>query len=596
MQIWEGELMIKEYIIELGLDAVKDKIKDDQAERQVRSRLEDFVQRQRKLNVCCSREEEIDFEGLVEYLQENFLGDIKIRLFGTRKEREVARNTIIAKAITYSEANTSLSRRRVIKLIDGSIDVLGRFYKKKTNRELAFIASQIEDTVVEVGRETTQEVKLAVQSSEVSIIESVSNKIENMGALSVERNMQLLKEGNIEQVENILANFFDGIGSGHILFPDYCYEYMSENRQLYSKALTLEALKKYPPRITCTGTIQMNGKYIDRIDVNTIDYAYRHQLPITLNVITAKKLLGDIADPIQHEAESLIGEQLIIPPIPFPEANPCSISVDDEVMFDYILFRTQEILDDGTIVISNQKQENCPYKIDMQYNRKNGKSTYDVNTVNPTNKELLQYLRFLMKASSGGTISIKVLSLGEELATGKLGDVCYKTGFDKIEMEMDFLEKIVAIEDYYNDTITIPEEIMLDDFNKISYLASLIVGEECIGNWSKLEFSMTLTEELKQRLIETKDAKFSLSYVGSVTMCFYGKSYELSAIRSFDCVVYQDIEKLKKKAEVLDVGDSIKLTFLPGDGESGTWHDRLNNDDNEYSSPPRCQNGAKNSE
>ena len=122
---------------------------------------------------------------------------------------------------------------------------------------------------------------------------------------------------------------------------------------------------------------------------------------------------------------------------------------------------------------------------------------------------------------------------------------------------------------------------MLDDFNKISYLAALIEGEECIGNWTKLEFSMALTEELKERLLETKDTKFSLSYVGSVTMSFYGKSYELSAIRSFDSVVYQDIEKLKKKAEVLDVGDSIKLTFLPGEGESGTWRDCINYDDDE---------------
>ena len=567
--------------MELGLEAVRDKIKDEHEEREVRDRLENFLQRQQKSNLCCSREEEIDFEGLIEYIQGNFLEDVKIRLFGNRKERGIARDMIIAKAISYSEAKTSLSRRRVIQLIESAIGILCKFYKKKTNRELAFIASQIEDVVVEVGEEKAKEIKQAVQSSEASIIENVSKKIDNIGALSIERNMQLLKEGSIEQVENALANFFDGIGSGHILFPDYRYEYMSENRQLYSKPLTSEAIKKYPPRITCTGTIQMNGRYIDRIDVNTIDYAYRHQMPITLNVVTAKKMLGEIVDPIQHEAERLIGEQFIIPPMPFPEAYPCSISIDDEVMFDYILLRTQEIMDDGTIIISNKEQENCPFKIKMALNMILGTTTYSVDTVAPTNEELLQYLNFLMRASSGGMISIKVLSLGEVLATGRLGNVKYETGFDKIETELDFLKKIVTIEHYYGETIFIPEEIMLDDFNKISYLAALIEGEECIGNWTKLEFSMALTEELKERLLETKDTKFSLSYVGSVTMSFYGKSYELSAIRSFDSVVYQDIEKLKKKAEVLDVGDSIKLTFLPGEGESGTWRDCINYDDDE---------------
>lgn len=224
----------------------------------------------------------------------------------------------------------------------------------------------------------------------------------------------------------------------------------------------------------------MNGEYLDRFDVNTIDYANRHQLPITLNVITAKKLLGDIDDPVQHEAENIIGESFIIPPKPFPPAFPCSISLDENAIFDYILFRTEEILDDGTIVISNREQENCPFRIRVSANLKTGKTLYSADIVDPTNEELLQYLRFLTRAASGKTISIRVLSLGEELATGKPGNVEYNGGFDKIESEIEFLEKIVTIEHYYNDIITIPEEIMIDDFKAISYLASLIDGKDNI--------------------------------------------------------------------------------------------------------------------
>lgn len=81
---------------------------------------------------------------------------------------------------------------------------------------------------------------------------------------------------------------------------------------------------------------------------------------------------------------------------------------------------------------------------------------------------------------------------------------------------------------------------------------------------------MTLTKELKKRIVETDNTKFVLSYLGSITVPVYGKSYELSVIRTFDSVVYQDIEHLKKKADVLDIGDTIKLVFLPGDGDAGT--------------------------
>lgn len=470
-----------------------------------------------------------------------------------------------------------MSQERAIWITEKAIDILHDFYQGKVNRELKFIAAQVEETVAEVAAEQTKDIIHAVKTNEEHVIGTLSEKLDNMGSMSIEKNMQHMRNGNIGQVEDTVSNYFNALGSTHILFPNYTYEYESKNHQFYSKPLSREALEKYPPRIACTGTIQMNGKYLNKFDDNTIDYANRHQLPITLNVITAKKLLGDIDDPIQHEAENLVGESLTISPKPFPPAFPCSISLNGNVIFDYILLRTEEILDDGTVVMSNQKQKKCPFKIKMYANMKLGKMKYSFNTVEPTNEELLHFLKFLMMASLGETISIKVLSIGEELANGRVGNVEYKSDFDRIECEVEFLEKIVTIEHYYKETITIPEEITLGDFQTISYLSSLIDGKEVTGSWSKLEFSMTLTEELKQRISEMNDTKFELSYVGNITASLYGKLYELSARRKFDSVVYQDVERLKQKSEVLDIGDEIKMVFLPGDGVLGTWRDSINN-------------------
>lgn len=571
------ESKVIDYVVSLGLEAVKDKIQTKHESRQVCDRLEAFILRQKKINWNCTREEEIDFGGLIEYIRTNFLEDVQMRLFGNKKERGIARNTIINSAISYSQTHTTLSRERAIWITEKAIDILHEFYKGKVNRELKFIAAQIEETVAEVTVEQTKDIIQAVKSNEEHVIGTLSDKLDNMGSMSFEKNMQRMRNEDIGQVEDTVSNFFNALGSTHILFPNYTYEYESKNRQFYSKPLSREALEKYPPRIVCTGTIQMDGKYLNKFDDNTIDYANRHQLPITLNVVTAKKLLGEIDDPIQHEAENLIGESLTIPPKPFPPASPCSISLNGDVIFDYILLSTEEILDDGTVVMSNQKQKNCPFKIKMYANMKLGEMKYSFNTVEPTNEELLQFLKFLMRASLGETISIKVLSIGEELATGKVGNVEYKSDFDRIESEVDFLEKIVTIERYYKDIIFIPKEITIDDFQTISYLSSLIDGKEVMGSWSKLEFSMTLTEELKQRIAEMDDTKFALSYVSSITVFLYGKSYDLPAIRRFDSVVYQDIEHFKKKAEVLDIGDIIKMVFLPGDGVAGTWRDSINN-------------------
>lgn len=457
-----------------------------------------------------------------------------------------------------------------------AIDILHNFYKSKVNRELKFIAAQIEDAVVEITTAQTEEIVRTVKSSEQRIIEGIGDKIENNGKMSLEKNMQLMRNSAIEQVESTLENYIDALGSTHILFPNYSYELKGEKRQFYSKPLTQEALEKYPPRISCTGTIQIKDNYIDRFDVDIINYANRHQLPITLNVITAKKFLGDIYDPVQHEAKDLIGESIIIEPIPYPPAFPCSISLDKKIFFDYILFRTEEILDDDTIIISNSEQTNCSYRIKMTVNPHTRKTTYAISTVDPTNEELLQFLKFLKQASLGAMISIKVLSVGEELAHGKLGDLDYKTEFNTLDDEIDFLEKVNAIERYFKQSINIPEEIMMEDFRTISYMAALIRGEECTGSWSKLEFSLPLTEDLQQKLIESDNSKFTLSYVSSISVDIYGRKFNLSAIRRFDSVVYQNLERLKQKAIVLDVGDDIKISFLPGESENGTWQDSLN--------------------
>lgn len=280
-------------------------------------------------------------------------------------------------------------------------------------------------------------------------------------------------------------------------------------------------------------------------------------------------------DPIQHEADKIIGETIVLHPKPFPPAFPCCISLDDDVMFDYVLFRTQEIMDDRTVIISNREQTNYPFRIKMTANLQTQQTTYSISTVNPSNEELLQYLRFLKRASSGAVIVILVLLFGKELAKGKCGNLNYRSDFDSIDDELAFLEKIVTIEHYFNEQITIPEEIYQDDFDTISYLATLIQGNECTGSWNKLEFSVPLTEDLQNRIAKTDDTKFCLSYVGSISVTLYGKTFELLAIKTFDSVKYQNIERLKQKAEVLDVGDDIKLSFLPGNDQSGIWRDKL---------------------
>ncbi len=57
---------------------------------------------------------------------------------------------------------------------------------------------------------------------------------------------------------------------------------------------------------------------------------------------------------------------------------------------------------------------------------------------------------------------------------------------------------------------------------------------------------------------------YMLSYVGISHVDLFGAEFESRFMRTFKCAQMVDFEKVKRKAEVLDDGDYIKITFKAG--------------------------------
>ena len=131
------------FITDIGLSAVKDKIKGAAMEAVARKRLMEFLERQHKLNFNCTMEEEIDFGGLSIYICNDLIEDIKLRFFGNREERDDAHKTIVAKASCYAQTKTQMSKHRATKMVSSAIKILGDYYKSKTNCELAYSALRL---------------------------------------------------------------------------------------------------------------------------------------------------------------------------------------------------------------------------------------------------------------------------------------------------------------------------------------------------------------------------------------------------------------------------------------------------------------------
>ena len=575
---------IGSYLLELGMDVSRDKIKDSIQEKQVRERLDDFIQRQSKYNFSCSVEEEIDFGALTDYLRTDLIEDVRVRLRGTKLERRSAHNRIMSKVRYFAQAKTKLGEKRAMDMTTKALEILRLYYRAKVNAELLFIAAEITDTVIEnvenqlIGQTETlvDEIGRQRELGVSAITEALQFSPERV----VAEGLRMVQDGDVTALENLATSFTKTMSTEHTLFPHYGYEFRLHKgiQKLTSVPLSIEAKKQYPPKFKCVGTVQVGDKYAKEITPGLIDYANRHQLPLVLNITQAQKLLGSRPDPVQYEAEEWVGKTLTVPPTPFREAFPCTISINDTVEFDYVLFRTQEILDDGTVIVSNKEQLHTPFSFTMKADLDTKRLTFTISLNDASNADTLKYVRFMKSVENGSVISIKSLESQEDLARGKLDDFHYDHGFDDIDEEIHFWEMVVALENHFRTTIGVPVEIYESQYDLLQYLYRLIDGHSNTVTWTTLLLRIDLTEKLKSDIANWGDIPFSLAYVGTLEATLWGDKYEIPIIRRYLCVKPRDLEKLKRKAEILDVGEEICLDFIPGNGDQGMWEDVIYQD------------------
>ena len=105
---------------------------------------------------------------------------------------------------------------------------------------------------------------------------------------------------------------------------------------MISVPLTQDAEQKYPSSMNMRADIEVGENLYHNKNVDPFEYAYRHQKNMFVKVTDATKMLGNVKDPVQKEAEKLRGQSLMVKPKEFPKAVPCSVVVDDVTYFEYI--------------------------------------------------------------------------------------------------------------------------------------------------------------------------------------------------------------------------------------------------------------------
>ena len=566
-------MVVKDYLANIIFDLAKDRITDKIAEAKVRKRIADFLDRQQSLNNFVSFDEEIDFEAFADYIRTDLIDDVKLRCYGSLMERRAAHKRIINKARSYASAHTKLSEKRAIKIVNTAVEIIAKYYRSKTNRDLLFVAGTIEDTIIEDNEKTRSQLSQGV--------EEIKSELRETALLSIDRDIQSARSGQLPEVENKLGMYLNVLSAGHTLFPDFGFRMNSDNK-LISVPLNDSARQKYPENLEITpSAVRIGNQSIETIDKSVLDWAYRHQLPISIDVLNAKKYLGDVLDPIQSEAEELIGGQAIMKPPAFPPAFPCNVCIDSEIVVPYLLLRTKEIFDDGSVLITNEEQNNFNFNVSIIITPSTKSMTLSVKPTEPSNREYLSYRIILRKATEGNTLSINALDLNEYIVKTNINKTDTETwNIEQLDSEIEFLTKIVDIEKYFNTSIVIPDSLTIEDHLTINRVYNLIHGG-FNGHTAKFDFTLDLTEEVQTRILEMEDCDYVLVYSFERNFAIFGHEFVLPIVSEVDCVKIDDFCRLKEKATILQFGEPIVVSVIPGmDNTSCSYFDKIKTDEN----------------
>lgn len=539
---------IFDFVLELGVDVVKDKIQNEKMERQIRERLSRFLEKEQRLNTSCSLHEEIDFENLDNYIRGELLEDVKTRLFGTPEERNASRITIINKAVSFASANTRLAKHRVEKLIQTSLDILKKYYRSHVNRDLLFITTEVEEVIQEESRE--------IQGQ----ITGIQEKLDETVLLSLDKNVAYIENGETDKVEENIATFMRTISSKHALFPYYGFGIVDQH--LHSVPLTADAERKYPPSIKFTvDKIYIGSEPVDFFNEELVQESYRKQKPITMHVASASKFLGNTLDPIQREATQLVDADAVLPPQPFSPAEPFSIVVDGRTVVDYALMRIREIQDDDSIIWANDDEKNRRIDIEFKVSSDCKRFDFRIRSRDRSIKGMLYYYEIINSISKGGDVTLKNLSNPGDGVRGHLTST-ENEGFDQ---EISLLKKLVVLESYFGVQFQLPITYSKSDYETVDHLYHLSQEGKHTRTWSKLETTFTELSDSEQRISEIENDPIKMVYELTEEVDLFGAHIVLTLNREVEGAKIVDLEKIKQKLAVLENDDFLKIQFIPFD-------------------------------
>lgn len=206
---------------ELGFNVLTENAKKLHNERELKNRIKEFIELEYKTKIeKLSKDSEVDFAGLCNYINANFPNDVKGYLLNPEHNiRERYYLTIINKSIQYAQTkNTSL----VKSFIDNVLDIIVNFYSNNLKEDDIFRENRIATDVITNVKDEIHKVgdNLSKKIDNLASTQQVSKKQENKSSWINQSTGEKLDPEKIYQKGIIKAKIDGDMAYAEYMLPD----------------------------------------------------------------------------------------------------------------------------------------------------------------------------------------------------------------------------------------------------------------------------------------------------------------------------------------------------------------------------------------
>lgn len=421
--------------------------------------------------------------------------------------------------------------------------------------------------------------------NQVALTQSNNNQITIINSPTEYMSM-LIQNGRLEEAARVFKQVYNEAEKLHPLYPNYTYKPVELGSKIVfehrpaNKKVAEQLPLQYRGKFSIEDKDYLQGENLN----DFLRRKYFSQEKIKIDMKYIETWIGEqlIDDPISLESHIVDeGEWFILPgklPPPIKAKLVFSDTETDRVVIDFLELRVVEFNNKkNTIQISNIYQKSSPIVISLIIPRifSDKPMTESTSKINIkireefegtviAEKTLLEFMKYSSQSSRMCLVEIEKLReffMAESIGLDDPHDSKYTNA------RIAILSELMKIENAFNVKFQLPDKMEQDDFNMIEILKSIIQDKEItttFGNFNAI-FESEGKDGLQKMVSDMEEKPVMIGFREDIEIELFGVNFKnIEASHKLENAVINNPERIRKKLEYLEEGETVKIDFKPG--------------------------------